>query len=96
MLTWLNAPHTQSRLAVISYAEEDRRVFEDAFEVFGDFFFGKQRGHQSCWDQRASQHGDVIRLNCNVPCVKADSELTSPVACENIYQRLRLHVFHII
>ncbi len=38
MLTWLNAPHTQSRLAVISYVEEDKRVFEDAFEVFQDFF----------------------------------------------------------
>lgn len=39
MLTWLNAPHIQSRLAVISYVEEDKRVFEDAFEVFQDFFF---------------------------------------------------------
>lgn len=38
MLTWLNAPHTQSRLAVISYVEEGKRVFEDAFEVFQDFF----------------------------------------------------------
>lgn len=38
MLTWLNAPHTQSRLAVISYVEEGKRAFEDAFEVFQDFF----------------------------------------------------------
>lgn len=38
MLTWLNAPHTQSRLAAISYVKEDGRVFEDAFEVFQEFF----------------------------------------------------------
>lgn len=39
MLTWLNAPHTQSRLAAIHYVAENNRVFEDAFEVFQDFFF---------------------------------------------------------
>lgn len=39
MLTWLNAPHTQSRLAVISYVQEDRRVFQDASEVLWDFLF---------------------------------------------------------
>lgn len=38
MLTWLNAPHTQSRLAVIIYVDEDKRVFEDAFKVFQDLF----------------------------------------------------------
>lgn len=38
MLTWLNASHTQSRLAVISHVNGDKRVFEDAFEVFQDFF----------------------------------------------------------
>lgn len=80
MLTWLNAPHTQSRLAVISYAEEDKRVFEDAFEVFWDFALNSEDiSHaETC----ASKHGDVIWLKCNVSCEDEERvSSSSPLGC---------------
>lgn len=82
MLTWLNAPHTQSRLDVISYVEEEKRVFEDVFEVFWDFFFVNSE------DISHAETSDVIWQKFNASCVKGESELTFPSGLYTVWDAI--------
>lgn len=56
MLTWLNAPHTQSKPAVISYVKQEQHVFKE--KCVRSLFVR---------DQAAP---DVIWLICNLLCVE--------------------------
>lgn len=50
----------QSRLAVITYTEEDRPVFEDAFEVFWGFCVNSKHISHDGISTRHKRPGDVI------------------------------------